>query len=756
MSSTDNRQKATVGEQNTPLELAEKSVAWLRQIAPSGLINIVTASREFSEIETRSFSDDAEMAAFIARQGSAERGTYWQVNECSAAADGNGTRPTKSHVGLIRVLHLDYDFKDIDPNGLMTPEYVEQLKDQLLTRLIEPKGIPAPTFVVSSGGGFHAYWVLEQPLEATPENIALAESINADIATRFGADPSTRDVSRLLRVPYTTNFVKASKRANGRVDGKVAVLWREGDLVSTADFPAPKAELPLGRATHQHEAKPPVVLGGDGLHELNLEVEKHADTLALICWTPEVVAAGWRLDNPDKQYLLQPTKRSERVKSVVERLILAKIPSEIIVGVITDERWPVSAHVLDNGGLAYAWRQLRDHKPEELVHEPELVSLTPIPDDLPPPKTLVEGLLIDGTLTVLGGRGGVGKSLLQIHVAVGVALGLPTLHWPAPKEPRRVLMLNSEDDQREKQHRLWAVCQQMGVNSAELDGKLFTMTQARIELMEATFDNTGKREVKPTPFFDRLKVLIKSQNIGLLVVDPMAELHVGLDENSNMDMKELMIALRIAAVQLAIPIMIAHHTRKGYAADGQEQDAFRGAGAIINAARTAILMEALKKEEADAIVGKNDKRENFVVVADAKQNYFSKEGARMLKFVAHQHPSAGWRAAFSVPNMESLPPNAPPEALEQTEQILDLLRERRDTGNRPFYTSAKTKKDGRLDAAIMEVIGLSKNDTAAAITILERAGLIVRTKWRNDKREAVEVWRLGKEDAGFEYEDVPF
>lgn len=736
----------------------QKAIQSLRTLIPSGPINIVTANVENfgATIKTRTFIDDKAMQKWIIAEEERGRDVYLQVNECDASQDGDGKRPSKPNVTHIRGVHLDFDFKDVGAG--LDPAEKQKQENAAFERIRDGKRLGAdgkdlpPTALNLSGGGFHGFWQYKEPVPATPENIARTEAICRNVLTTLKAGGATQDISRLLRVAHTTNFKPGRNRA------KVRPVIEDGPRYSPDDF-GTSAELPLDkkRVEHNHEGKEPVYL--DDLHELGLDVSQHADTLALICWPPD---ADCSLDNEEKQYLLDPGQRSERVKSVVERLILAKIPSEIIVGVISDERWPVSDHVREVGAkraggiTAYAWYQLRDHAPEELVFEPTLVSLTPIPDDLPPMPSLVQGLLIDGAVTVLGGRGGVGKSLLQIHTAVGVALGLPTLHWPAPREPRRVLMLNSEDDTREKQHRLWAVCQQMGVEPADLTGKLFTLTQTRIELFQATFDEKGKRQIETTPFYDRLKKLIKDQSIGLLIVDPMAELHVGLDENSNMEMKEVMIGLRVMAQELAIPVMVAHHTRKGYAADGQEQDAFRGAGAIINAARVAVLMESLKKEDAANLIGKNEKREDFVVVSDAKQNYFAKEAARMVKFVTHQHPTAGVRAALVKAEIEELPPDTPPEALPEREAILDLLRERRDTGNRPFYTNAKAKKDGRLDAAIMEVVGLSKNATATAIKVLERSGLIVRTRWETPNRESVEVWRLGKEDAGFEFEDIPF
>src|SRR5215831_11074447 len=80
----------------------------------------------------------------------------------------------------------------------------EQVDEALAISFFEP------TFLVNSGNGYHAYWLLDAPLPATEDNIALIENINRGLAEQFSGD-FTHDVTRVLRTPGRKN----SKYADG-------------------------------------------------------------------------------------------------------------------------------------------------------------------------------------------------------------------------------------------------------------------------------------------------------------------------------------------------------------------------------------------------------------------------------------------------------------------------------------------------------------------------------------------------------------
>jgi hypothetical protein len=63
-----------------------------------------------------------------------------------------------------------------------------------------------PDIVVNSGGGYHIYWLLETPIYVRTGRWKEIESINRGLLKKFGGDPMTPDISRILRVPGFFNY----------------------------------------------------------------------------------------------------------------------------------------------------------------------------------------------------------------------------------------------------------------------------------------------------------------------------------------------------------------------------------------------------------------------------------------------------------------------------------------------------------------------------------------------------------------------
>ncbi|MDI6616488.1 MAG: phage/plasmid primase, P4 family, partial [Syntrophaceae bacterium] len=63
-----------------------------------------------------------------------------------------------------------------------------------------------PTLVIHSGGGFHCYWVLREPVSVKDTDIAFLENISRKLCAQLGGDNGTQDISRVLRVPGTFNY----------------------------------------------------------------------------------------------------------------------------------------------------------------------------------------------------------------------------------------------------------------------------------------------------------------------------------------------------------------------------------------------------------------------------------------------------------------------------------------------------------------------------------------------------------------------
>lgn len=113
---------------------------------------------------------------------------------------------SSDHAMKMKAIFLDSDLVDGKKDktkGYETP----QAFSAALVQFLKDTGLPRPTMIVSSGGGFHIYWTLVEALPIAdwlPLAYALAE------ATRrhgFKCDTNcTIDAARVLRVPGTKNF----------------------------------------------------------------------------------------------------------------------------------------------------------------------------------------------------------------------------------------------------------------------------------------------------------------------------------------------------------------------------------------------------------------------------------------------------------------------------------------------------------------------------------------------------------------------
>lgn len=66
---------------------------------------------------------------------------------------------------------------------------------------------PKPDILVNSGGGVHAYWLLESPLllRGETERWKDLEAVNRALSYKFRGDKMAIDIARVLRVPGTFN-----------------------------------------------------------------------------------------------------------------------------------------------------------------------------------------------------------------------------------------------------------------------------------------------------------------------------------------------------------------------------------------------------------------------------------------------------------------------------------------------------------------------------------------------------------------------
>jgi len=242
--------------------------------------------------------------------------------------------------------------------------------------------------------------------------------------------------------------------------------------------------------------------------------------------------------------------------------------------------------------------------------------------DLPPLDFVLPGLLA-GTVGMVVGPGGVGKSMLALAIGAGVALGAPVAvgHagalFDAPKRGSVVIAFGEDPA---PVIRLRQEAFRTGLAPAEV-----AELDAADGLAIASFHGCDMRVLDTTvrpfelgPWFSNLYTI--AQGRRLAIVDPLAFLFGG-DENDNSAMTRLMQMLSMVAHETGCAILVLHHTRKPGAVDKDDWSSARGASSITTAVRVQYNLRGPSDAEADELSIPVDRRWWWCRFATVKVNY---------------------------------------------------------------------------------------------------------------------------------------
>lgn len=157
-----------------------------------GMIEIRTFPK--GQVPTSNFFESCSDAAVFAYglyiQG---RDVYYGVNPRT------GLGGKKENVQYLCTFHAEIDYGvDGHKKESTYTKYEEAL---VAIRAFNP----APSIVIHSGGGFHVYWLIEEPIRVSDIGLDVLEAINKELSLQIGGDKGTHDLSRLLRVPGSSN-----------------------------------------------------------------------------------------------------------------------------------------------------------------------------------------------------------------------------------------------------------------------------------------------------------------------------------------------------------------------------------------------------------------------------------------------------------------------------------------------------------------------------------------------------------------------
>jgi hypothetical protein len=174
------------------------------------------------------------------------------------------------------------------------------------------------------------------------------------------------------------------------------------------------------------------------------------------------------------------------------------------------------------------------------------------------PALLVEQLLLDADLNVLGGGGGAGKSTIAQSISICTILGRPVFGTRAIRRPGPVVLLVPEDGEAVARHHCEAIAASMNLTADE------RRTLERD--LHIIGDERPMNLLTDTP---ELRELITPVRPSLFVADPLGNLLGGADENDQRVAAAVCDNLRREIARpLSTAILIAGHLRK----PGRETD----------------------------------------------------------------------------------------------------------------------------------------------------------------------------------------
>lgn len=174
--------------------------------------------------------------------------------------------------------------------------------------------------------------------------------------------------------------------------------------------------------------------------------------------------------------------------------------------------------------------------------------------DVPPRHWLVRDLVPSGTVTLLGGDGGTGKSLLALQLACAVATGGKWLERQVAGGG--AVFISAEDDDAELHRRLSDVVRGAGQQFSDLD-RLTIRSLAGEDALLAHLDRSSG-VLSPSPLYAELDKRLEDEKPALLVLDTLADLFPG-NENDRAQARHFIGLLRGLAIRHECAVILLAH-----------------------------------------------------------------------------------------------------------------------------------------------------------------------------------------------------
>jgi hypothetical protein len=255
------------------------------------------------------------------------------------------------------------------------------------------------------------------------------------------------------------------------------------------------------------------------------------------------------------------------------------------------------------------------------ARRPAAVSATPFrwrtPDSVPLRPWVYGRQLLRGTVSVLIAPGATGKTAMLIGTAMALVSGRPILGKTVWDGPKRVWLWNLEDGEEDLARLILACGMHWGIGEDDVGDRLFVDSALNgAELKMAIEGRDGFQIVEP--IMDALTAELIARKIDVLIIDPFVSSH-SVNENDNGAIDAIAKKWARVAMQANCAIVLSHHTRK-LAGVEAGAEAARGAKSLIDAARSAMVLNRMTEDEAQRYGVEGEARRRYFRAYDDKNN----------------------------------------------------------------------------------------------------------------------------------------
>lgn len=710
----------------------------------------------------------ARLASFIADQ-SGQRNIYFSINP--RLHRGGRAKDVAARRNVV----LDLDFVSDDAPS------TDMDRSATLSAL---RGLN-PSALVASGGGYHAWFPVEELLGTQP--LFLSAAVLGPAMKAVHSD-NMADPARIIRLPGTLNIPSAGKRAKGR-----RLAWSE--LLETADTaPVRSADklaeelVDLAKRVGLPNATRPILAGAATKAGEKTPSPAPSGALLRLALSHMPNHSGGPFDSRDAwQALGHAIKGAAMAGGIESEAREMWLDWCALWGGSSDKAerfWDtcLAPHI----GWGTVLGHLRQHNPQgyDSVEAAEraaaLAAIMATPIDpaqrhlvpvssptspagaplslvavqppqaqaIPPRRWYYERNIMGGFLTLIVAPGGTGKSALMMGEAVAMATG-QNLLGVAPVRPLKVWLHNAEDDHTEALRRLTATLMAHGLRWPDLNGNIILTSGRDLDLMLAVQTRDGG--VVRRSVVERIVAEVKAASVDVIVFDPLGAMHT-LNENSNEAANMLMGAFREIAHRTGAGVVLVHHTSKAAALDmgNAGVGASRGASAFTDAARIVRQLARMTTEEAKWFAIAPDQRWRFFRVDNGKSNMAPAGEAKWFELasVSLNNGAGLWPRGDEVGVVRAWTPPGPVTGTKgQLIQVQQAL-----TGIPPAQARASETSPGWVGHLVADALGWDIG--AAGSTAHDRTGdqQAARAKvksliasWLRDGSLRTTDWRNPKE-----------